>query len=158
MRHLIQPNSRTCGQTCVAMAAGIDIEAAIKLFGHKHGTSTRSMVRVLRHLGFKPAPCLQRITPDRPAPLRSICKMRFRRRDGRGWKSGWHWVLLWDGYLYDPLGPDYQHKGQFQLSSFLDLTCRTIKHELEHDKPVESIIRNPLDWNIPRRNEMVEDR
>lgn len=127
MRQLVQPNSRTCGQTCVAMAADLDIEAAIKLFGHKHGTTTRAMVRVLRHLGFKTGPGLSRITRDRPAPLRSICKMRFRRRDGRGWRSGWHWVLLWDGKLYDPLGPDHNHRGQFELSSYLDLTCRIIE-------------------------------
>lgn len=127
MRHLVQPSSKTCGQTCVAMAAGIEIDDAIKLFGHRHGTHTKSVIRVLKKLGFDVSSRLQRVTPYQPIPQRSICKMRFRRRDGKGWKNGWHWVLLWDGVLYDPLGPDYIHPAGSQLSSFIDLRQRITK-------------------------------
>lgn len=108
------------------MAADIDIETAIAMFGHKRSTVTRSLIRVLKKLGFQIKPRLTRITPTRPAAPRSICKMRFRRRDNKGWIDNWHWVLIWDGKLYDPLGPDHVHPPGAQISSFIDLTCRIL--------------------------------
>jgi hypothetical protein len=47
------PGSSLCGQTCVAMIAGITLEESIEAFrGKKGGTRTKEVVAALRKLGI----------------------------------------------------------------------------------------------------------
>ena len=112
MTPLKQPRgSSLCGQTCVAMACRITLEDACGLVGHRHGTRTKELARVLRGRGFRCKDTLTRSRADQ-MPDYALVKMSFRGR------RNWHWVLLWDGALYDP-DPAPQLG---TLTSFLDLT------------------------------------
>lgn len=130
MTPLKQPTRRSCGQTCIAMVLDKSVEYVVEeLFdGHLNGTNTKKMVTALRRAGYN-VTGLKRITQNNPIPKRSICKMRFRsRRNPNRWRGGWHWVLIWNGVLYDPLGPDHTHPYHAQISSFLDLTVKGISN------------------------------
>jgi hypothetical protein len=52
--HIYQPpGSSLCGQTCVAMLAGISLEESISAFnGKRGGTLTRDVVDAFRKLGI----------------------------------------------------------------------------------------------------------
>ena len=93
------PGSSLCGQACVAMAAGISLEESIKVFGHKHTTRTIEISRALNAVGIQcPSRRLKRLT-DRPQWItRAIIKEIY----GPIRKRKSHWVLLWDGHIYDP--------------------------------------------------------
>lgn len=107
------PGSELCGQTCVAMAAGVTLDRACDVVGHRRATTTREIVRALRALGLRCANRLQRCSKWRAIPRRAIVHMR--RDDG----SASHWVLMWDGQIYDPDGgyPDPRWK----LISYLEI-------------------------------------
>lgn len=96
--------------------------------GHLNGTNTKKMVTALRRAGYN-VTSLKRVTVNQPVPARAICKMRFRsRRNPSRWRSGWHWVVIWNDALYDPLGPDFKHPQHAQISSFFDLTQKGAPH------------------------------
>jgi len=97
------PSSSLCGQACVAMAAGITLEESIRVFGHKHKTKTKELIRVLRSRHIFTGDKLKRF-PQYTAwsfslnPHRAIIKEIY----GPIRKRKSHWILLWDGHIYDP--------------------------------------------------------
>lgn len=95
MKHLIQPNDETCGQTCVAMAVGLPVAEVISRFGGGRTTRTQ-LVEALQGCGVR----VNRRATGR-VPKRAICKIGYRTERG-----GSHWVLIWDGKVLDPLGPE----------------------------------------------------
>jgi len=97
---IIQPKgSSLCGQAVVAMAAGISLEESIRIFGHRHATRTKEVARVLNTLGIQcPSRRLKPLTDRDPRPTRAIIKEIY----GPTRKRKSHWVLLWDGKVYDP--------------------------------------------------------
>ena len=119
VNYIQQPkNSRLCGQSCVAMASGLTLEQAIELFGHRHGTTTKDLVRVLRE---NEVPCDSRLRVIRRniIPARSILKVQF---DVPGRKTpAWHWVLAWDGEIHDPAGPDPRYPKETYITAALNL-------------------------------------
>ncbi len=102
MTPLFQPgDSKICGQTCVAMAAGVTIEDAVKAVGHKERTKTLELALALRKLGVE---CDDRLRIRRNGdgyPPRCIVKV------SSGGKRNWHWVLMWDGKVYDPASLEF---------------------------------------------------
>jgi hypothetical protein len=92
------------------MAAGVSLDRAIEAVGHRlrGGTSTKEVVRGLRALGV---PCADRLHVVSRArhilPKRAILVLH--RPLGSKRPAHWHWILLWDGTIYDPGGrwPDY---------------------------------------------------
>jgi hypothetical protein len=103
---LFQPDQTgLCGQTVVAMAAGISIDEAVVAVGvssimDEGGTYATDLIRGLRKLGVKVG--VTRTYPRRPSrrklrilPKRAILSIA----DGTRWG---HWVLYWDGFVYDP--------------------------------------------------------
>lgn len=114
---MLQPeNSNLCGQTCVAMAAGVSLDRAIEAIGHKSisGTNTRDLVRGLRALGL---PCadrcrvLGRLKPV--LPRRGMLVV--------GTKKYGHWMLTWDGVIYDPGGMWPDGYAGWKISSYLEI-------------------------------------
>lgn len=97
---LQSPKSKVCGQCCIAMVAHIGLSEAIEHFGHKKGTKTRDLVRVLNEIGIPNSGELVRVRDDRIRPLHRISKMVYIPRK----RSGWHWVVHWNGKRYDPSG------------------------------------------------------
>ena len=98
---LTQPNNKTCGQTCVAMIAGISVEESIAMFGHDHKTRTKELIRVLRSIGFRTADRLH-VAPrkhKRDWAIETHSIMQVRWPNGKG-----HWVVNKKGWIFDPLG------------------------------------------------------
>ncbi|PLS19618.1 hypothetical protein CVD28_04155 [Bacillus sp. M6-12] len=98
IQYIRQPKkSRQCGQHCLAMLTGKNIEDIIQVVGTHKGTTTKRIINALNQLGIKNS---ERLISRRtqPMPLLAICKVR------REWNKsgGWHWVLLYDGKIYDP--------------------------------------------------------
>lgn len=96
--HQFQPqDSSLCGQTCVAMIASISISQSIDIFKKRGRTNTKNVVNALRYLGFHCSDKAIRISKDVILPLR--CIARVRECNNKRWS---HWIVLWDGWIYDP--------------------------------------------------------
>ncbi len=116
---ILQPQgSALCGQCCVAMAAGVPLEAAIAAVGHAkpRGTKTRELVAALRKLGVPAAERLKRTRKDLPVPPCPRAILRTERTVARRW----HWLLHWDGLTYDPAGRYPEYDG-WRITSYLEL-------------------------------------
>jgi hypothetical protein len=97
--------SSLCGQTCVAMLAGVTLEESIKSFGGKRGgTRTKELVNAIRKLGINCGdPPLVRIN-GQCYPDTCIVKLHF---DDQ---THTHWTLWHNGQFYDP-----SYIGQYTL-------------------------------------------
>lgn len=122
MKLILQPEgSSQCGQTCVAMAASVSLERSIEAVGRSGATHTADIVRGLRALGVSCADRLVRISRKRPnLPRRAIVvilrpAVMYERR------AQSHWMLTWDGKIYDPGGrwPDGYDK--WRMTSYLEI-------------------------------------
>ena len=91
------PQSKVCGQACLAMLLGVTLLKACELVGHRKGTKTRELVAVLRAHGKQ---CGSRLVPFRRWGLHPRFKGLAKLSCG---VSNWHWVVVWDDFVYDPL-------------------------------------------------------
>jgi hypothetical protein len=120
-RVLIQPDqSSLCGHCCVAMAAGVSLDRAIEEIGHERGTYTRELVAALRAFGIGCASKLRRLSRIKPVlPKRAIvCIQRYgdEKRSARG-----HWMLAWDGEIFDPGGAWPHGYENWRITSYLEI-------------------------------------
>jgi hypothetical protein len=99
INHIFQPEgSNLCGQTCVAMLAGVTLEESIAAFsGKRGGTRTKEIIVALQKLGIKcdDAP-LTRFTGDCFPTDTCIVKLHI---DGT---HRTHWSVWHEGRYYDP--------------------------------------------------------
>lgn len=123
MNLIIAPEgSNCCGQACVAMAAGVSLDRAIEAVGHKkqRGTRTKEIIAALHSLGIKTAAKVRPMSRTKPVlPKRamvSICTNKV----GREYKLG-HWLLYWDGVMYDPRGTWPEGYRDWVITSFLEI-------------------------------------
>jgi hypothetical protein len=120
--------SSLCGQACIAMVAGVSLERAIAAVGHgrRGGTVTREIVRALRSLGVECAEKLRSVNRKRPVlPKRAIvniCKYVVR-PDGKRKQRFAHWMVTWDGEIYDPGGawPEVYRENGWTITSYLEI-------------------------------------
>lgn len=103
-----------CGQHCVAMLAGVPVEEAIEAVGHDRQTRTKDLRRAMEDLGLELGGdrLLQvRHNPNffnpQYTPKAALCKAVHHIKYV---KSHFHWVVLFDGKVYDP-GPKYKLRG-----------------------------------------------
>lgn len=81
------------------MLTGVPLYKILAMVGHKHGTRTKELVRVIRLAGFL---CPDRLTPSKSLMdklvdvPRALVKMKY------SFKTGWHWIAWIDGVVYDP--------------------------------------------------------
>lgn len=116
MTHIHQPeDSSLCGQCCVAMAAGVTLDRACQVIGHRRGTVTREIVRSLRELGIQ---CADRCHPMKRnipvLPQRGLVVLHAPRG------NRWHWMLTWDGKMYDPAGR-WPSLDEWKITSYLEI-------------------------------------
>ncbi len=109
MRLVRQPEgSALCGQCCVAMVAGVSLRRAIAAVGvefTERGTETRQIVAGLRALGVRCSGRLRRVSRARPVlPARCLVAIIQYRPDADGERQPTrsHWMVSWDGQIYDP--------------------------------------------------------
>ncbi len=133
---LLQQNPYQCGQTCVAMIAGVDIDEAVRACGRVRNTGSEKLRKALYEFGIESKP-LQRIAKGQMIPEElpglCICLIHF------GQKHFTHWTI-WNGKekcWYDPSNRGavldakfYEHynlKDEFlpiRVTSYIEITCR----------------------------------
>jgi hypothetical protein len=123
MKLILQPDdSELCGQACVAMAAGVSLKRAISAIGHKGDTSTADVVFGLRSFGLTCADKLVRISRKRPMPsARAMIVIHRPAVEHERRNPKWHWMLSWDGKIYDPGGRWPEGYDKWQITSYLEI-------------------------------------
>lgn len=108
MRLIRQTTDYNCGQTCIAMVAGVSISTACKAVGGRGYTNDDDLRRGLAVFGYT----LGRVHPvgaGSPVPPLAIVFIRYLDKYGSEKKHG-H-VAVWErGVIYDPsygVQPDY---------------------------------------------------
>lgn len=103
--HKILPvvqSPRCCGQTCVAMILGITELEAIELVGKKGLTNVGHLIKALRKKGIGCSRGLVKVYKHTVVPPNCIARVSWY-RDGKRLGTS-HWILYWDGVMYDPSG------------------------------------------------------
>ena len=114
MELVLQPTFETCGQACIAMITGKDINQVIKDMKTNGPTSIGQLIEALDLYGIKHAEKNVRISKKNPAPHEySILTVHT----NEGYT---HWTLLFDNKYYDPefgiIDGEYTHG---KITSFL---------------------------------------
>jgi hypothetical protein len=123
MKLILQPeNSALCGQVCVAMAAGVSVKKAIDVIGHEFGTTTADVRDALRGLGIEVADRLRTIGKRKGViPKRAILCISRKGNKREGRKERGHWMLAWDGEIYDPGGMWPEGYQNWRIVSYLEI-------------------------------------
>lgn len=114
MELVMQPTFETCGQACIAMITGRDIEEVIKDMKTSGPTSIGQLIEILDFYGIRHAERNTRISKKNPEPYEySILTVHT--------QEGYtHWTLLYDHKYYDPefgvIDGEYTHG---KITSFL---------------------------------------
>lgn len=128
-----QPHpSSLCGQCCVATAAGVSLEEAIKVFGKSSSTSVADLIAALEHFGFSiPQRRRQRISKNIALPKRCIVTQGWPVNRGTNTYYKIHWRLHWDGHTYDPIAGIDQpiHPPEARITSYLEIRTQKISVE-----------------------------
>jgi hypothetical protein len=93
-----KPGSYNCGQCCVAMVAGIERKASCKVFGTKGVTTTKSVQRALKKLGYLPNERLKSFRNESALPATCLLRLSYPKEVQR---YG-HWVVYHNGLIYCP--------------------------------------------------------
>lgn len=116
MELVMQPTFETCGQACIAMITGRDIEEVIKDMKTSGPTSIGQLIEILDFYGIKHAQRNTRISKKNPEPYEySILTVHT--------QEGYtHWTLLYGHKYYDPefgvIDGEYTHG---KITSFLGI-------------------------------------
>ena len=96
-KHLQQPKrSKSCGQHCVAMLAGVDVATVIRKCGSGSTTAAQILV-IANQFGLKQKTKLWQLPREGQAfPVFGIIKLRKPRR------KSFHWACVVDGVIHDP--------------------------------------------------------
>lgn len=95
INYVQQPNGAACGQACIAMLAGIDVQEAIQVMHTKGPTTIGQIIEALDHYGIKHADQNKRITKKNPN-YSEVCILTVHMPKYS------HWVLYYKGKFYDP--------------------------------------------------------
>ena len=116
MKLIMQPTDMTCGQACIAMITGKEIEEVIKDMKTDGPTSIGQLITALDFYGISHAEKNTRISKKNPIPHEcSILTVHT--------NAGYtHWTLWCDGKYYDPefglIEGEYSHG---RITSFLGI-------------------------------------
>lgn len=123
MKLITQPEgSSLCGQCCIAMAAGVSLKRATDAIGHNGGTRTSEVVKALRKLGIDCADRMVRPSRKRPnIPQRAFLAIHRLPNEDEKRKAKWHWLLQWDGKIYDPSEQWPDGYKNWKITSYLEI-------------------------------------
>lgn len=113
---LQKPNSLCCGQCCVAMVAGIKLKDSCKVFGTRGVTTTKSVRRALKLLGYEVSERMVSFRSESELPTTCLLSLRYPKEVQR-YK---HWVVYHDGLIYCPGLGIYPYA---QLGSYGEAKC-----------------------------------
>lgn len=122
IQRIRQPDgSSLCGQCCVAMAAGVSLAQAIEATGHNRATSTSDVVKALRALGLLCADRCHPVGRVRPSwTKRAMLAVSRQPEQGRH-RGRSHWLLAWDGEIFDPQGDWPTGYDNWRVTSYLEI-------------------------------------
>ncbi|WMJ90138.1 GNAT family N-acetyltransferase [Anaerocolumna sp. MB42-C2] len=92
--YIKEPTGYLCGQSCVAMLAGVSVCEVIKVIGTDKGTNKQDLKKCLDYYGIRYAPKSMRYDPKVPLPDLCVIRMVL---PGYG-----HWGIYYKGIYYDP--------------------------------------------------------
>lgn len=95
INYIKQPNSKACGQACVAMLAGVEVEDVFKVMHTKASTTIGQIIEALDHYGIKHSKGNRRISKKNP-DFSDVCILTVHMPKYS------HWVLRFKGKFYDP--------------------------------------------------------
>lgn len=115
VNYIKEPNSKACGQACIAMLAGVDVDEVIKIMNAKGSTSIGQMIEALDHYGIRHAGRNKRISKKNPhfsdASLLTVHMPGYS-----------HWVLYFRGRFYDPeFGELEECHSDGKVTSYLEI-------------------------------------
>jgi hypothetical protein len=96
------------------MLTGASLSKVINLLGHRHGTKTKELVKVIRRLGYDCPDRLHHVKGVRYALAsveRALVKISWEHT------SSWHWVAWADDLIFDPGSEN--PLGNFSLYEYL---------------------------------------
>lgn len=100
--YLQQPEmSSLCGQTCVAMVAGVTLEKSIEVFGSKGGTRPKQLIDALKAFRVNCGESLVKLKRGIVKPPICIVKLHF--KDSKHT----HWTIWYKDHYLDPALPIY---------------------------------------------------
>ncbi len=102
-----QQGKSTCGQTCVAMVVGTTEFEVCEVLNSIKGTSTKDVQKALAHYGVTFEKRLRMATKADPMCARfkrAILCLKIRTDQNPRYSHDWHWMLSFDGDMYDPGG------------------------------------------------------
>lgn len=103
MKHIQQPSgSSICGQCCVAMITGLDLNSVISQLGN--GKTTIKKLLTIISIYTKGTKMMRNFYGTPPKD----CLMKLKWGDGRT-----HWVLRWDSMVHDPVLDKAYHYLQY---------------------------------------------
>lgn len=115
IKYVMQPNPAACGQACIAMLAGIEVEEAMKVMKTRGSTSIGQLIDALDYYRIKHSERNIRISKKNPTYSEaSILTVHM---------PGYtHWVLYYKGKYYDPeFGVLDSCHPDGKITSFLDI-------------------------------------
>jgi hypothetical protein len=107
------------------MVVGASEMEVCDVLGSISGTGTKDLQKALKHYGVAFEPRLRRTTKADPLCERfprAILAAKMRNKPGHA--HNWHWMLRWDGEIYDPGGWWPSCAGGSRITSALVLTGR----------------------------------
>ena len=95
MKHIRQPRrSVLCAHACVAMILGLELDAGVKLLGHRRVTRTKELVQLIgKHAKDKRLISVR----QRPAPAKALLRVTW----GKSHRG--HFAIKRGTTIYDPL-------------------------------------------------------
>lgn len=104
------------------MAAGVSLDRAIEVVGHgkERGTYTYEVVAAFKTLGVPCASRLKRLGKNQVLPKRALVSIHRPEGSKRPAKS--HWMLTWDGQMYDPGGRWPEGYTGWRITSYLEIS------------------------------------
>jgi hypothetical protein len=91
------PKSKTCGQHCIAMLAGVTPQEVISKTGIKGATTIAELMKIAGAFGMQPASKLWMVRDFEELPPNAMLKLKR-----PGLKKNWHWACVVNGEIHDP--------------------------------------------------------
>lgn len=117
INYIKQPTDYLCGQTCVAMLAGVTVEEVVSVMENDKGTGKKDIEKALNYYGISQARTMTKADNSSVLPKVCILKVLLPQYG--------HWILYYDGKYYDPefgVMEELYHKARIQsyLKIFID--------------------------------------
>ena len=97
--YIKEPTGYLCGQSCVAMLAGVSVDEVIRIIGTAKGTNKQELKKALDYYGICYAPKSTKYDPNIPLPC--LCIIRMMVEKPPDIKYG-YWGIYYNGTYYDP--------------------------------------------------------